>query len=82
MGAARSRRLKKLANGEKDVAAVNGNENDDIPSTPPESFTSKLSHALSSVDKETIKTVATYSLIGTVAIVVGFFAGSSSSRRS
>jgi hypothetical protein len=77
------RRLKKqqqqLANGDDDVTKDN---NSDIKVTTSQSFTSKVTNALSSVDKETIKTVATYSLIGTAAVVIGFLAGSSSNRRS
>lgn len=74
------RRLKKqqqqLANGDADGMQ----DNSDSKATTPQSLTSKLSNALSSVDKETIKTVATYSLIGTAAVMIGFFAGSSSRR--
>ena len=70
------RRLKKqqqqLVNGDDGVTK----DSSEIKST---SFISKVSSAVSSIDEETVKTVATYSLIGSAAVVVGFLAGS---RRS
>ena len=85
------RRLKKKKASIDAVAAeVNDNDKDAAPSSSQSSSTllstvsTKLRTAVASIDRETVQTVATYSLIGTVAIVIGFFAGSSSSssRRS
>lgn len=71
------RRLKKKPPLAEDVVA----DHDTKSTTPQSSFSSQLRNMVSSLDPETVKTVATYSLVGTVAIVIGFFVGSSSSSR-
>jgi hypothetical protein len=74
------RRLKKKAQAD-DAAATSIVDNDTSNTSPSSPFYSQLRNTISSIQPETVKTVATYSLIGTVAIVIGFFAGSSSSSR-
>ena len=78
------RRLKKK---KASIDAAEVNDKDAAPSSSQSSsallstVSTKLRTAVASIDRETVQTVATYSLIGTVAIVIGFFAGSSSSSR-
>ncbi len=66
------RRLKKKSAHDA-VATSDGTQS---TTTAPMSSSSFLSKYTPTIDQETIQTAAVYSLIGTVAIVIGFFAGS------
>jgi hypothetical protein len=81
------RRLKKKSSveGDNESAVAVMSDNDGVTttsSTTTQRIYSQLRNVVASIHPETVKTVATYSLIGTVAIAIGFLAGSSSSRRS